>query len=298
MRIIMLVGICLSLIITGCSKETSSLNGTLAIDGSSTVYPLTAAIAEEFHADQPNVKITVSESGTGTGMSRFCKGEIKIANASRPISEQEKAACTKSAIAYTELKVAMDGITVVINKKNTWTKQLSVAQLKAIFEQGSTVKRWSDIPGTTGFPNELIRLYTPGSASGTFEFFTEHINQTKKVQRLDQLTQSEDDNVLVKGVAGDPYAIGYFGYGYYQENKGKVIAIGITDTKRAIQPVIPTTKTIRDGSYTLARPLYIYVNQDEYERDDVVRTFVDFYKNNAALLAEEVLMIPIAGGQT
>lgn len=298
MRIVWVVSICLSVVLAGCSTSTSTLKGTLAIDGSSTVYPLTAAIAEEFHQDNPNVKITVSESGTGTGISRFCKGEIKVANASRLISEQEKAVCTKSAISYTEMQVALDGITVVVNKKNTWVKQLSVAQLKAIFEQGSTVKRWSDIPGTTGFPNEIIRLYTPGSASGTYEFFTEHINQTKKVQRLDQVTQSEDDNVLVKGVAGDHYAIGYFGYGYYQENKQSVIAIGITDEKRAVQPVVPTIKTIRDGSYTLARPLYMYVNQDEYKRNEVVQTFVDFYKNNAASLAKEVLMIPIQGGQT
>jgi phosphate transport system substrate-binding protein len=273
------------------------LKGTLAIDGSSTVYPLTAAIAEEFRNENKDVKITVSESGTGTGMSRLCEGEIKIADASRVITMQEKAECSKSGVTYTEWKVALDGITVVVNKDNTWVKQLSVAQLKAIFEQDSKVKRWSDIPGTTGFPNALIRLYTPGSASGTFEFFTEHINQTKKVQRLDQVTQSEDDNVLVKGVAGDTYAIGYFGYGYYKENKSKVKAIAISDTKRAIQPIVPTMKSIQDGSYTLSRPLYIYVNQQDMEKNEVVKAFVEFYKKNAETLAKEVQMIPV-GGQT
>lgn len=296
----LLAGLALSVVLVGCGgggKSTSNLKGTLDIDGSSTLYPLTAAVAEDFRIDNKKVKITVSESGTGTGMERFCKGEIKVADASRPISDEEKATCEAKGIKFTELKVALDGITVVVNKNNTWAKELTVAQLKSIFEMNSKVTKWSDIPGTTGFPNEKISVYSPGSASGTFEFFTDHINGTKKVQRVTQLTQSEDDNVLVTGVAGDKYAIGYFGYGYYDENKGKVKDIKILDASKADKAIAPSEKTIADGTYTLARPLYLYVDSDALKNDDVVSAFVKYYMDNTEALAADVLMVPLPEDQ-
>jgi phosphate transport system substrate-binding protein len=294
-----IAALALSVVLVGCggNKATSNLKGSLDIDGSSTLYPLTAAVAEEFGTDNKNVKITVSESGTGSGMKRFCVGEIKVADASRPISDEEKAACEAKGIKFTELKVALDGITVVVNKNNTWAKELTVAQLKSIFEMNSKVTKWSDIPGTTGFPDEKINIYTPGSASGTFEFFTDHINGTKKVQRVTQVTQSEDDNVLVTGVAGDKYAIGYFGFGYYDENQKKVNDVKILDAAKADKAVEPTVKTIADGSYTLARPLYLYVDSDALKNDDVVSAFVKYYMDNTEGLASDVLMVPLPEDQ-
>ena len=291
----------LSIALVGCggggAKTASNLKGSFDIDGSSTLYPLTAAVTEEFMNENKKVKITVSESGTGTGMARFCNGEIKVADASRPISDEEKAACEAKGIKFTELKVALDGITVVVNKKNTWAKELTVAQLKSIFEMNSKVKNWSDIPGTKGFPNEKINLYTPGSASGTFEFFTDHINGTKKVQRVTQVTQSEDDNILVKGVVGDKYAIGYFGYGYYDENQSKVNDVKILDATKADKAVAPSKKTIADGTYTLARPLYLYVDSAALKSDKVVQGFVKYFMDNTETLADDVLMVPLPKNQ-
>ena len=295
-----IAALALSIALVGCGgggKSSSNLKGSLDIDGSSTLYPLTAAVSEEFGNENKDVKITVSESGTGTGMERFCNGEIKIANASRPISDEEKAACEAKGVKFTELKVALDGITVVVNKKNTWAKELTVDQLKSIFEMNSKVTKWSDIPGTTGFPNEKISIYSPGSASGTFEFFTDHINKTKKVQRVTQLTQSEDDNVLVTGVAGDKYAIGYFGYGYFDENKNKVNDVKILDPEKADKAVEPTEETIADGTYTLARPLYLYVDSEALKNDDVVKAFVSYYMDNTEALAADVLMVPLPEDQ-
>jgi phosphate transport system substrate-binding protein len=290
----------LSVVLAGCGSagSKSSLSGDLSIDGSSTLYPLTQAVAEEFIGENGKAKVTVKEAGTGTGMARFCAGEIKVADASREISDEEIAACKDKGIAYTAFKVALDGITVVVSKDNTWAKELTVAQLKSIFELNSKVKNWSDIPGSKGFPNEPIKLYTPGSASGTFEFFTEHINGTKKVQRTDSsVTQSEDDNVLVTGVSGDKYSIGYFGYGYYDENTKKVNAVSIIDAAKSDKAVTPNADTIADGSYTLSRPLFIYVANAALKDDKLVKGFVQFYLENASGLASDSYMVPLPDDQ-
>jgi phosphate transport system substrate-binding protein len=287
----------LSLALTSTSAfAASKLKGSLNIDGSSTVYPLTAAIAEEFTLENRNVKPTVSESGTGTGMTRFCKGEINIANASRAINEKEVAACKAKGVKYTAFNVALDGITVITNQKNTWAKELTTEQLKAIFQKGSTIKNWSDI--NKDWPAEKIKIYSPGAASGTYEFFTEHINKTKNVQRTEDVTLSEDDNVLVKGVSGDKYAIGYLGFGYYTENKSKLNAVNLLDSaKKQTKAVVPSRTTIISGSYTLARPLYVYVNNTKLKKGTLENEFMKFYIANAPILAKEVLMINLTSTQ-
>jgi phosphate transport system substrate-binding protein len=266
----------------------SKLKGSLNIDGSSTLYPLTAAVAEEFTLENRSVKATVSESGTGTGMTRFCKGEITIADASRAINEKEVAACKAKAITYTAFNVALDGITVIVNQKNTWAKNLTSDQLKSIFQKDSTIKNWSDL--NKDWPAEKIKLYTPGVASGTYEFFTDHINKTKNVQRTEDVTLSEDDNVLVKGVSGDKYAIGYLGFGYYSENKSKLNAVKLNG-------VDPSRTSIISGTYSLARPLFVYVNNKVLKKGTLENEFMKYYIKNAGVLAKDVLMIDLTSSQ-
>jgi phosphate transport system substrate-binding protein len=257
---------------------------------------LTAAVAEEFRIENKDVKITVSESGTGTGMTRFCNGEIVIADASRAINSKEVAACKAKGITYQAFTVALDGITVVTNQGNTWAKEMTTDQLKAIFQKDSKISKWSDI--NAAWPNEEIKIYSPGAASGTYEFFTEHINKTKNVQRTANVTMSEDDNVLVKGVAGDKYAIGYFGFGYYLENKSNLNAVNLLDSaKKQTKAVEPTRTTIISGSYTLARPLYVYVNTKVLKKGKLENEFMKFYMKNAATLSKEVLMVSLTSSQ-
>lgn len=280
----------LTMVVGASSALATSWKGNLVIDGSSTVYPLTAAVAEEFSIDNPNVKITVSESGTGTGMARFCNGEITIANASRLISDKEKTACQAKNITPYQFRVAYDGITVIVNQKNTWAKQLTMDQLKKMFQKDSTIKRWSDI--NPKWPAKAIKFYTPGSASGTFEFFTEHVNGTKKVQRVTQVVQSEDDNILVKGVAGSQYAIGYLGYGYYNENKATLNAVAVSSDAKTF--VTATKSTIQNFKYPISRTLYVYVNKSKIQANKLENAFMKFYLKNAYDFSPEVGMIPLA----
>lgn len=273
----------LGVLITSAAK----LTGAIAIDGSSTVFPITEAVAEEFGKVQPGVKVTVGISGTGGGFKKFSVGETDISDASRPIKKEEHAAAQKSSIGYIELPVAYDGLAVIVNPKNTWCDKLSVAELKKIWEPGSKVKTWSDV--RKGFPNKPLKLYGPGTDSGTFDYFTEAINGKAQASRSDYTT-SEDDNVLVQGVAGDQYALGYFGLAYYEENAGKLKVVPVDGGKG---PVTPSAKTVMNGTYApLSRPLFIYVSTKAVKRAEV-DAFITFYLKNAAKLSKEVGYVPL-----
>lgn len=274
----------------GGSSGTSSTGGSevIAIDGSSTVFPLTEAIAEEFMKQRAGARVTVSEAGTGTGIARFCRNEVVIANASRPINAGEAENCTKANIQFIELPVAYDGLTVVVNPKNTWVSSMTVAELKTLWHadaQGK-VTRWNQV--RPGWPDREVHLFGPGTASGTFDFFTEVINGKTDVSRGDY-TASEDDNVLVQGVARDELALGYFGMAYYEKNQDKLKAVPIDDGKpeNGEGPVTPSFDTVRGGTYRpLSRPLFIYVNVAALARPEV-QGLVDFYmKADAALIRE------------
>jgi len=287
------VAACLSLLLSAQAGAADNLKGTIEIDGSSTVYPITEAVAEEFGKLHKDVRVTVGVSGTGGGFKRFCAGEIAIADASRPITDSERAACKSKNISYSQLTVAYDGITIAINKDNKWAQKLTVSELKKIFDKDSKVKTWADV--RSGFPNEEIKIYSPGSDSGTFDFFTEKVNGKSKQSRNDkQMTFSEDDNVLVEGIAKDKYAIGYFGYAYYVENKTKLKAV-VIDKENNKGAIGPSAKTIANGMYFLSRPIFIYVNTKDLERAEV-KAFSQFYMQNGAKLSKEVGYIPLSDG--
>jgi phosphate transport system substrate-binding protein len=268
-------------------SAANKLSGSVAIDGSSTVYPITEAVAEEFGKVQPAVKVTVGISGTGGGFKKFCVGETDISDASRPIKKEEAATAATNNVTYIELPIAYDGLSIVVNSKNTWCDKLTVAELKKIWEPGSSVKTWADV--RQGFPDKAIKLYGPGTDSGTFDYFTEAINGKAKESRADY-TASEDDNVLVQGIAGDQYALGYFGFAYYEANKSKLKLVAVDAGKGAIKP---SSKTIADGTYSpLSRPLFIYVSTSAQKRAEV-DGFVQFYLKNASKLAKEVGYVPL-----
>ena len=263
--------------VSGCSKPS------IQIDGSSTVYPITEAVAEDFKTEQPSVRVTVGLSGTSGGMKKFVVGEIDICDASRPIKEAEIAACKANGIEYVELQVAFDGLSVVVNPENDWVDCITVEQLKSLWQPESTVQKWSDL--NPDWPSEPIKLYGPGTDSGTFEYFTEAIVGEARKSRGDY-SPSEDDNMLVTGVSGGKYALGYFGYAYYEENKDRLKVLGIDNGDGNC--VKPSVEAVRDGTYKpLSRPLYIYVNTKALQRPEV-HAFVEFYIANASKLAEEV----------
>ncbi|GAB3199270.1 phosphate transport system substrate-binding protein [Pontibacter aydingkolensis] len=263
--------------------------GTVQIDGSSTVYPVTEAVAEEFRAEAPDVKVTVGVSGTGGGMKKFTRGDIDMVNASRQMSQSEAEQAKANNIEYVELEVAFDGLTVVVHPENDWVKDITVAELKKIWEpeaQG-TIKRWNQI--RPEWPDREIHLYGAGVESGTYDYFTEAIVGKSHSSRGDY-TASEDDNVLVQGVSTDPLALGFFGYAYYDENQSKLKAVPVDNGQGAI---LPSLETVKDGTYApLSRPLYIYVNSKAAARPEVVE-FVNFYLDNAPELSEEVGYIPL-----
>lgn len=261
----------------------AALAGEVRIDGSSTVFPITEAVAEEYRKVQPKVRVKVGVSGTGGGFKKFCIGETAINDASRPIKGKEIAKAKANKVGFIELPVAFDGITVVINKSNTFVDHLTSAELKKIWEPGSMVKTWSQVRST--WPDKPLALYGPGTDSGTFDYFTEAINGKSHACRPD-FTASEDDNVLVRGVAGDAGALGFFGFAYYIENKDKLEAVPIKHGADA--PVSPSLITINNGSYKpLSRPIFIYVSSDAVKRAEV-RSFVDFYLTSAKSLVEQV----------
>lgn len=268
----------------------ASAAGLVKVDGSSTVFPITEAVAEEFQTAQRGAtKVTVGISGTGGGFKKFCKGETDVQDASRPILQKEIDACKASGITYIELPVAFDALTVVVNPNNTWASTLTVAELKTLWsvEAQGKIMKWNQIRAT--FPDAPVKLYGAGSDSGTFDYFTEAINGKAKSSRGDY-TASEDDNALVQGVAGDKNALGYFGMAYYLENQKKIKAVAVDNGKGG---VLPSEKTVMDGTYQpLSRPLFIYVNAKALEKPEV-KAFVDFYLKNAATLAKEVRYVPL-----
>lgn len=291
-RIPLIISLCLLTVSCGNNKtgEDAATSSTgISIDGSSTVYPLTEAVAEEFRNVQPEMDVTIGVSGTGGGFQKFGRGEINIANASRPIKEEEKSVAVANNIDFVELKVANDGLAVVINPANDWVKSFAVEELKKIWEPAAQGKimRWNQI--NPEWPDEEIHLYGPGVASGTFDYFTEAIVGKSGDSRGD-FTASEDDNVLVQGIAGDKYGLGFFGFAYYEENSDKLALAGVDSGNG---PVFPSVETIKDGSYTpLSRPLLIYVNSSSLENPNVIG-FVEFYLQEAGALSKDVGYFPL-----
>jgi len=286
-RICALLGI---LLLAACSGgdstpetgEASDSAGIVSLDGSSTVYPISEAVAEEFLTEAPRVRVTVGVSGTGGGFKKFLAGEIDINDASRPISESEKEIAEATGLAFLEIPIAYDGLSVVVNPQNTWVDYLTVEELQLIWQPGSTVDSWDDI--RAGWPAEPLRLYGAGTDSGTFDYFTEAINGEAGASRPDY-TASEDDNVLVQGITGDINALGYFGYAYYKENAANLRVIPIDGGNG---PVEPTPVTINDGSYSpLSRPVFIYLNKTGADKPQV-RRFVEFYLDIAPAIVAEV----------
>lgn len=274
-------------IFTLAPASAERLRGTVSIDGSSTVFPISEAVAEEFLAVQPRVRVTVGVSGTGGGFKKFLAGEIDINDASRPIKMKEVKQASASGIGFIELPIAYDGLSVVVNTKNDWVDHLTITELNKIWQPGSSVKRWSDV--RDGWPEKEIQLYGPGTDSGTFDYFTETINGKSGASRPDY-TANEDDNALVRGISGDEGSLGYFGYAYYAANKDKLRVVAIDGGKG---PVAPTEITINNGTYApLSRPVFIYVRPDALDRKEV-RAFVDFYIESAPMLATEVGYIPL-----
>ncbi len=262
-----------------------AVEGEIKIDGSSTVFPVSQAMAEEFQKIHPKTQVVVGESGTGGGFKKFSAGEIDINDASRPITEAEAKACEEKGIKYVGFKVCIDGLSVLVNPQNEFTKVLTTDQLKQIWQPNSTVKTWKDV--NPEWPAEPIKLYGPGTASGTFDYFTEVINGKAKQSRTDYLP-SEDDNVLVKGIAGDKYALGYFGFAYYSENKDSLKLISIAKGSDPAAAVTPSIETIRSGEYSpLSRPLYVYVTAPALKRP-VVQEFMRYYLNAGQKLVSEV----------
>lgn len=276
----------------GLAATPSLAQETIKIDGSSTVFPITEAVAEDFQQSKKGkVRVTVGISGTGGGFKKFCRGETDISDASRPILAREMEECKKQGVQYIELPVAYDALTVVMNPKNTWIKALTVAELKKMWEpaaQGKVLK-WSQV--NSQWPDQPLKLFGPGADSGTFDYFTEAVNGRSKSSRGD-FTASEDDNILVQGIARDVNGLGYFGYAYYFENKDKLKAVPIVNP-RTNQPVEPSAEAVINGTYQpLARPIFIYVNAKALERAEI-REFVEYYMKNAEGLVREVKYVPL-----
>lgn len=262
------------------------------IDGSSTVFPITEAVAEEFQkAKKGAIQVTVGISGTGGGFKKFCRGEIDVSNASRPILDKEMADCKAAGIKYIELPVAFDALTLVMNPKNSFLKQITAAELKAMWEpaaQGKVLK-WNQV--NPAWPDTGLKLFGPGADSGTFDYFTEAIVGKSKSSRGD-FTASEDDNVLVQGVSRDAGALGYFGFAYYVENKDKLKAVPVVNPKTG-KAVEPSLEAVISGDYQpLSRPIFIYVNAASVNKPEV-KEFIEFYLKNAAELTKEVKYVPL-----
>ena len=271
----------------GDSGGGSDLSGAVRIDGSSTVYPLTALAAEDFMAENPGVQVTVASSGTGGGFEKFCRGETDANDASRAIKDEEKAACEAAGIAYGQLTVAMDALTVVVNKENTWATCLTVEELAKIWGPDSTITNWNEV--RADFPDEPLKLFGPGTDSGTFDYFTAEINGEEGASRADY-TPSEDDNVIVQGIEGSKGGLGYFGFTYFEENADKLTAVQIDGGAGCVGP---SAATAQDGTYApLSRPLFVYPSVAALKQPQV-KAFFDYYVANDASIAEGALFIPL-----
>jgi len=277
----------------GSGSTPDNLSGDIRVDGSSTVGPLTEAIAEEFNAENPDVKVTVGTSGTGGGFEKFCAGETDISDASRPIEEDETKACQAQGVNYQEIQVANDALTVVANPDNP-VECLTTEQLKSVWEAKSTLKNWSDIQGLQPSFDADLALYSPGTDSGTFDFFTDKINGEEGSQRTADVNDiGEDDNATVTGVSGADGGMGYFGFSYYQENQDKVKAMQIDSGNGC---VAPAAETAQDGSYYLSRPLFVYPSASALD-NETVDAFLQFYLDNINAVAELIGFIPMTAEQ-
>ena len=284
--------VALLLLLHGCAgcedRAGDGLTGTVRVDGSSTVFPITEAVAEEFMRDHPGVRVTVGVSGTGGGFAKFVRGETDVNDASRAIKATEAQQAEAASIQFIELPVAYDGLAIVVHPDNDWATCLTIDELRRIWEPGSDVRSWQDV--RPGFPDRPLKLYGPGTDSGTYDYFTAAVNGEEGASRAD-FTASEDDNVLVQGIAGDEGSLGYFGLAYFEENQSRLKLLGVDAGSGCTEP---SARTVQDGSYQpLARPEFIYVNRAS-AADSAVAAFVRFYLEYAAPLAEEVGAVPLS----
>ncbi len=271
----------------------SDLSGSIRIDGSSTVAPLTEAIAEEFQAENPNVKVTVGTAGTGGGFEKFCTGETDISDASREIEPEEIEACKKEGIGYEDVHVATDALTVMINNENP-VSCLTVDQLNAVWGPDSKLSNWDEIPGLEEEFDEELALFGPGTDSGTFDYFTEEINGEEGASRKDYNNVGENDNATVTGVEGSPGGMGYAGFSYYTENEGKLKALEVDGGKGCVGPSV---ESAQEGTYTpLSRPLFIYPSDSALKKPEV-KAFVEYYLENVTSVAESVGFVPLTEEQ-
>jgi phosphate transport system substrate-binding protein len=287
---IVLLGV---LVLAACGGDDNGGGSSTSIsaDGSSTVGPLATAAVERYEDENPDARITVGISGTGGGFERFCRGETDLSNASRPIEDEERQMCEQEGIEFTELQVANDALTVVVNAENDWAECLTVDQLKKIWGPGSKVDNWQDVDPS--FPDQELKLYGPGTDSGTFDYFTDEINGEEGASRSDY-SASEDDNVIVRGVAGDPGALGYFGFTYFEENQDTLKAVSIDSGGGC---VAPSAETAQSGEYKpLSRPLFTYVKTASLERDGV-RDFLTFWLENSEEIADAARFVPMTDDQ-
>ncbi len=284
----------LALFGAACGNDNSggsNLSGSIKIDGSSTIGPLSEAAAELFREENPDVRITVGISGTGGGFEKFCAGETDISDASRPIEPDEVESCKKEGVEYGEMQVANDGLAIVVNPENDWADCLTVAELQKIWEPSSDVNNWNQVK--SGYPDEQMRLFGAGTDSGTFDYFTEQINGEEGATRKDY-SPSEDDNVTVQGVSGAKGNLGYFGLSYAQQNEGKVKAIQVDGGDGCVEP---TTATVQDGSYKpLSRPLLVYPSKKALQ-NEATAAFVRFYADNYEAIATQAQFVPMTEEQ-
>lgn len=283
----------LSVLLAAGAPARAGFEGPVALDGSSTVYPISEAVGEEFQTANPKARVTIGVAGTGGGFQRFCAGEIDIADASRPIKPSEADACKAKGIEYVELPVAYDGLAVIVNPGNTWAECITVKELAMLWAPAAqkTVTRWNQV--RPSWPDKEIHLFGAGTDSGTYDYFAEAIVGKDKGTRGDYQA-SEDDNVLVQGISGDSLALGFFGLAYYEENRDKLKLLGVDDENAANGAgcVQPTQETVETGTYQpLSRPLFIYVSKKATERP-IVAAFIEFYLDQAAALSREVGYIP------
>jgi phosphate transport system substrate-binding protein len=301
-RTIPLIALCgaLSLGVAACGDDDTAasggaqdLSGSIRIDGSSTVAPLSEAAAELFNEENPDVRVSVGTSGTGGGFEKFCRGETDISDASRAIEKDEIEACEKQGIQFQELTVANDALSVIVNPENAWAQCLTVDELNRIWDKGSDVQNWSQV--RSGFPNEELELFGPGTDSGTFDYFTEAVNGEEGVQRTRYNNVGEDDNATITGVSGNKGAMGYLGFSFLQENQDKVKALQIRNDDG--QCVEPTAENVQNGTYTpLGRELFVYASDKALEKP-AVRAFLDFYIENAQAIAEQTGFIGLTEEQ-
>jgi phosphate transport system substrate-binding protein len=283
----------LSLVVAGCGggasgqEDGGGASGQIAIEGSSTVQPITQAVAEAYAGENPDVQITVGGAGTGDGFEAFCSGDTQISDASRPIEAEEIQACKDGGVEYIEIPVAYDGISVVVNSQNDFATDVTLEELKTLWEPAAEgkVNTWQQV--RSEWPDQQITLYGPGTESGTFDFFTEEVNGEEGASRTDYQA-SEDDNVLVQGVSGDPNALGYFGFAYYENNQETLEAL-------AVDGVEPNTQTIRSAEYPLSRPLFIYISTQALKENKAVEPFVNFYLDNLDQYVEQARYVTLPG---